>query len=107
LVLAGWSAEFFSHGLHLDWLEHQSFVLRNWVFLMLYLGVFALQIVSAMMADGLRWRRYPVLLLMVPIYPLYFWCLLFTGYFAGFVKGFLRRDSGRWRRTIRAVEIGK
>lgn len=107
LLLTGWSVDFFTNGLNLQWLQDQSFVLRDWVFLMLYLGVFSLQIVSAMMADGLRWRRYPVLLLMVPIYPVYFWCLLFTGYFAGFVKGFLRRDSGRWRRTIRSAEIQK
>ena len=95
-----------THGFKPHWTHDPGLIIRNWLFLSIYLGVFALQIVCAMISDGLRWRRYPILLLLVPLYPFYFWFILFTGYFAGFVKGFLRRDSGRWRRTIRSAEMG-
>ena len=106
LVIIGWISVLVTHGFKPHWTNEPGLIIRNWLFLSIYLGVFALQIVCAMISDGLRWRRYPILLLLVPLYPFYFWFLLFTGYFSGFVKGFLRRDSGRWRRTIRSVEIG-
>jgi len=106
LAIIGWAAELFMHGFRAVWADDASPLLHDWLFLSIYLGTFALQVVSAMAADGLRWKRYPVLLLLAPLYPIYFWIILFTGYFFGFVKGFLRRDSGRWRRTIRSLEIG-
>lgn len=105
LVLAGWVTGLVFLDLSSEWFNCEVFIPRSWLLMVLYLGVFALQILSAMISDGLRWRRYQVLLLLVPIYPIYFWCILFTGYFFGFVKGFLRWDSGRWRRTIRYTEI--
>lgn len=105
-LILGWLISFVSSGMKPGWINVPDVLSHDWVFLSVYLGVFALQIVSAMVSDGMRWRRYPVLLLLVPVYPIYFWTILFSSYFFGFTKGFLRRDNGRWRRTIRSEEIG-
>mgnify|MGYP003430534909 CR=1 FL=1 len=45
-------------------------------------------------------------ILIAPLYPIYFWALLLSSFLAGFPKGFLRLDSGNWKRTVRRIEAG-
>lgn len=63
--------------------------------------VFGGQFSCAALIDGRPWRTYLVLLLLAPLYPLYFWCVMFTSFLAGFPVGLMRRDSGIWKRTDR------
>jgi biofilm PGA synthesis N-glycosyltransferase PgaC len=67
-----------------------------WTHWSLYAQVFGVQLLVAILIDRGAWKRYPVLLLMAPFYPIYFWCILLTSYFAGFPQGFFRRDGGKW-----------
>ena len=61
--------------------------------------IFILQIGIAILVDRGTWKRYPLLILFSPLYPLYFWLILATSFLAGFPKGMLRRDGGRWEPT--------
>lgn len=65
----------------------------------LYAGIFTMQIAIAILVDRGTWKRYPLLILFSPLYPLYFWLILVTSFLAGFPKGMLRRDGGRWSPT--------
>jgi hypothetical protein len=65
----------------------------------LYGAIFILQIGVAILVDRGTWKRYPLLVLFSPLYPLYFWLILVTSFLAGFPKGMLRRDGGRWEPT--------
>ena len=68
-------------------------------------GFFFFQVVVATLLDRSRWRLYPKLFLVAPLYPLYFWAVSLTTFVAGFPQGFFRRDRGQWRRTVRSAEI--
>jgi poly-beta-1,6-N-acetyl-D-glucosamine synthase len=67
-------------------------------------AAFYVQLATALAVDGGRlgghWRS----VLLAPLYPIYFWGLLMSSFLAGFPKGFLRRDNGRWSRTVRRIE---
>ena len=65
----------------------------------LYAAVFFVQLWIAVLVDRGPWTRYPLLLLMSPLYPAYFWMVLATSFVGGVPKGFLRLDSGRWKPT--------
>ncbi len=73
-----------------------SWQASNWS---LYGMIFVLQIGVAILVDRGTWRRYPLLILFSPLYPLYFWLILVTSFLAGFPKGMLRLDGGRWEPT--------
>ena len=66
---------------------------------------FLVQLLIASLLDRARWRLYPLLFLVAPLYPLYFWTVSLTTFMVGFPQGFLRQDRGRWRRTLRSLEI--
>jgi biofilm PGA synthesis N-glycosyltransferase PgaC len=66
--------------------------------------VFGAQFLCAAAIYGRPWRMAAGLILVAPLYPLYFWGILYTSFLAGFPRGFLRCDLGRWRRTQRLRE---
>ncbi len=66
---------------------------------------FLVQLLIATLLDHARWRLYPLLFLVAPLYPLYFWAVSLTTFVVGFPEGLLRRDRGRWQRTLRSVEL--
>ncbi len=68
-------------------------------------GFFFVQLLIASFLDRGPWRRYPGLLMLAPLYPLYFWAISLTTFVVGFPNGLLRRDRGRWRRTLRSIEL--
>ncbi len=74
---------------------------------LLYAEVFAIQFLVSILVDHGTWPRYPLLALAAPFYPLYFWFLLFPSFIAGFPRGFLRKDSGRWIPTALGEEPGE
>jgi poly-beta-1,6-N-acetyl-D-glucosamine synthase len=67
---------------------------------------FYVQLATALAVDGGRMRGHLRSILIAPLYPLYFWAVLISSFMAGFPKGFLRLDSGNWKRTVRRVEAG-
>ncbi len=67
-------------------------------------AIFLVQIAVAIAVDRGTWKRYPLLILFSPFYPLYFWLILVTSFLAGFPRGMLRRDGGRWDPTAE-IEI--
>ncbi len=72
---------------------------------LLCLWFFLLQLTIAIIIDRGCWKRYPLLIMIAPFYPFYFWFILFTSFLMGFPKGFLRYDQGKWHRTIRLTEL--
>ena len=69
-------------------------------------AAFYLQLATALAVDGGRLRGHWRSILIAPLYPIYFWALLLSSFLAGFPKGFLRLDSGNWKRTVRRIEAG-
>lgn len=72
------------------WLQHHTLTLC------LCAAAFGTQIMVGILIDRGPWRRYPLMILLSPFYLVYFWLVLFTSYIAGFTRGVLRRDRGRW-----------
>ena len=75
------------------------------VYIGICFGFFFCQLGIATLLDRARWRLYPKLFLVAPLYPLYFWAISLSTFIVGFPRGFLRHDRGRWRRTQRAEEL--
>ena len=92
-------------------MAHGRSILRSeiWTHALVYVGIcfafFVFQLLVAILLDRSRWRLYPKLLLLAPLYPVYFWFISLTTFIVGFPMGLLRRDRGRWRRTLRASEL--
>jgi biofilm PGA synthesis N-glycosyltransferase PgaC len=80
-----------------------------WNRALVYVGIcfafFLLQLVIATVLDRARWSTYPKLFLLAPFYTIYFWAISLTTFVVGFPQGFLRYDSGTWRRTVRSSEL--
>lgn len=68
-------------------------------------GFFFVQVLIATLLDRSRWHVYPKLFLLAPLYPIYFFVISLTTFVVGFPQGLLRRDTGRWRRTVRSAEL--
>ncbi len=68
-------------------------------------ALFYIQIGIAIAIDRRSWSSYPLLLLLAPLYPLYYLVISFTTFLVGFPEGFFRFDSGKWSRTVRFDEI--
>jgi poly-beta-1,6-N-acetyl-D-glucosamine synthase len=60
---------------------------------------FLLQLLVGFLVDRGSWRRYPLMILLAFVYPLYFWGVLFTSNIAGLYQGFFLKESGRWMPT--------
>lgn len=62
------------------------------------------QFLCAAAVDGrgiaVHWRS----ALIAPLYPAYFWGMQITSFLGGFPKGWLRRDNGTWRPTVRRID---
>ncbi len=69
-------------------------------------GAFILQLLVGILIDRGSWQRYPLMILLAFIYPIYFWCILFTSNIAGLYQGFFRRDNGKWHPTS-VLEVPK
>ena len=80
-----------------------------WNRALVYVGIcfafFLLQLVIATILDRARWSTYPKLFLLAPFYTIYFWTISLTSFVVGFPQGFLRRDQGQWKRTVRSAEL--
>ncbi|MDQ6622196.1 MAG: glycosyltransferase [Verrucomicrobiota bacterium] len=84
---------------------HPAIFSRALVYVGICLAFFLLQLVIATLLDRARWSVYPKLFLLAPFYTFYFWAISLTTFVVGFPEGFLRRDRGRWRRTVRSAEL--
>jgi poly-beta-1,6-N-acetyl-D-glucosamine synthase len=62
-------------------------------------AAFLLQLVAGILVDRDSWKRYPLIILISPLYPLYFWAILFTSNIAGLFHGFFLKDNGKWQPT--------
>lgn len=62
-------------------------------------AAFALQLLVGILVDRGSWRRYPLMIVLVFVYPFYFWCILFTSNIAGLYQGFFHKENGRWLPT--------
>lgn len=62
-------------------------------------AAFFLQLVAGILVDRDSWKRYPLIILFVPFYPIYFWCILFTSNIAGIFHGLFLKDNGKWQPT--------
>jgi biofilm PGA synthesis N-glycosyltransferase PgaC len=78
---------------------------RAFVYVGICFGFFLLQLLIATLLDRERWRLYPKLFLLAPLYTVYFWGISLTTFVVGFPQGFFRRDRGQWRRTMREAEL--
>ncbi len=78
---------------------------RAFVYVGICFGFFLLQLLIATLLDRARWRLYPKLFLLAPLYTIYFWGISLTTFVVGFPQGFFRRDRGQWRRTMRNAEL--
>ncbi len=87
-----------------DW-THGAVWSRVLVYFGICLGFFFLQLIIATLLDRARWSTYPKLFLLAPFYTIYFWAISLTTFVVGFPEGFLRRDTGQWRRTVRSAEL--
>lgn len=80
-----------------------------WNRALVYFGIcfafFLLQLIIATLLDRARWSVYPKLFLLAPFYTIYFWAISLSSFVVGFPEGFLRRDRGQWRRTVRSAEL--
>jgi biofilm PGA synthesis N-glycosyltransferase PgaC len=86
-------------------IEHSAKWTHALVYVALCFCFFLFQLLVATLLDRSRWRLYPKLFLLAPIYPVYFWAISLSTFIVGFPQGLLRRDHGKWRRTVRADEI--
>jgi hypothetical protein len=80
-------------------------VVRALVYAGICFGFFFVQLLIATLLDRSRWKLYPKLFLLSPLYPIYFFAISLTTFVVGFPQGLLRRDRGRWRRTVRTSEM--
>ncbi|MGI9087384.1 MAG: glycosyltransferase [Chthoniobacterales bacterium] len=78
---------------------------RALVYVGICFGFFLLQLFIATLLDRTRWRLYPRLFLLAPLYTIYFWGISLSTFVVGFPQGFFRRDRGQWRRTMRNSEL--
>ena len=78
---------------------------RAFVYVGICFAFFLLQLLIATLLDRSRWRLYPKLFLLAPLYTIYFWGISLTTFVVGFPQGFFRRDRGQWRRTMRNSEL--
>jgi poly-beta-1,6-N-acetyl-D-glucosamine synthase len=62
-------------------------------------AAFMLQVFAGILVDRDSWKRYPLIILVSPFYPLYFWGVLFTSNIAGLFHGFFLKDNGKWNPT--------
>ena len=62
-------------------------------------AAFVLQLLVGIVIDRSSWRRYPMMILLAPAYPIYFWGILFTSNIVGFIHGFFYQGGGRWEPT--------
>ena len=60
---------------------------------------FVLQLLVGILVDRGSWRRYPLMIVLAFVYPLYFWGVLFTSNIAGLYQGFFHKENGRWLPT--------
>jgi biofilm PGA synthesis N-glycosyltransferase PgaC len=84
---------------------HSAVGVRALVYAGICFGFFFVQLLIATLLDRARWKLYPKLFLLSPLYPIYFFVISLTTFVVGFPQGLLRRDRGRWRRTQRAEEL--
>jgi hypothetical protein len=84
---------------------HPALGVRALVYSGICLGFFIIQVLIATLLDRARWKLYPKLFLLAPLYPIYFFFISLTTFIVGFPQGLLRRDRGKWRRTIRDTEL--
>lgn len=70
-----------------------------------YITAFSIQLTLAILTDRADWRRYPLLIVAVSLYPIYFWSVLFSSFICGFPKGFFRRDGGKWEPSIEPADV--
>jgi biofilm PGA synthesis N-glycosyltransferase PgaC len=84
---------------------HPALGVRALVYSAICFGFFFVQVLIATLLDRARWDLYPKLFLLAPLYPLYFFFMSLTTFVVGFPQGLLRRDRGRWRRTVRTAEL--
>lgn len=82
-----------------------AIVVRALVYAGICFGFFFVQLLIATLLDRSRWSLYPKLFLLSPLYPIYFFAISLTTFVVGFPQGLLRRDRGRWRRTLRTAEL--
>ncbi len=97
-----WTAWLVAHG---ENVAHPAVLARVLVYAGICFGFFVFQVLVSTLLDRARWRLYPRLFLLSPLYPLYFWAVSLTTFVVGFPQGLLRRDRGRWRRTLRSSEL--
>ena len=60
---------------------------------------FVLQLLVGILVDRGSWRRYPLMIVLAFVYPVYFWGILFTSNIAGLYQGFFHKENGRWLPT--------
>ena len=84
---------------------HPAVGVRALVYSGICFGFFFVQLLIATLLDRARWRLYPKLFLLSPLYPIYFFVISLTTFVVGFPQGLMRRDRGRWRRTLRTQEL--
>lgn len=84
---------------------HPAVFSRMVVYFGICLAFFLMQLVIATSLDRSRWTTYPKLFLLSPFYTVYFWVISLSTFVVGFPEGFLRRDRGQWRRTVRSSEL--
>ncbi len=101
-IRLGLIARHFAHG---EPLTHSALLSRMLVYFGICFAFFLLQLVIATSLDRARWSTYPKLFLLSPFYTIYFWVISLTTFVVGFPQGFLRRDRGQWKRTVRSSEL--
>jgi poly-beta-1,6-N-acetyl-D-glucosamine synthase len=84
---------------------HAAVGMRALVYSGICFGFFFVQVLIATLLDRARWKLYPKLFLLAPLYPIYFFVISLTTFTVGFPQGLFRRDRGRWRRTLRSAEL--
>lgn len=94
-----------AHVLHGQSGFETAVVVRALVYAGICFGFFFVQLLIATLLDRSRWKLYPKLFLLSPLYPIYFFAISLTTFVVGFPQGLLRHDRGRWRRTVRSAEI--
>ncbi|MGI8821112.1 MAG: glycosyltransferase [Chthoniobacterales bacterium] len=82
-----------------------AILMRALVYSGICFAFFFMQLLIATLLDRGRWRLYPKLFLLAPLYPIYFFAISLTTFLVGFPQGLLRRDRGQWRRTVRTAEL--
>lgn len=109
LLTLGWVAANFLLGSNAEATTVWAIGTENLTCLAVGALMFGSQFACASIIDGRPWKTYAVLLALAPLYPLYFWGILFTSFLAGYPVGLFRRDSGTWKptaRTQQALNLG-